>query len=315
MKITDYAETIDVEYRSPEWHEARRESIAASEIAAVLGLSPWTSPFDLWWLKRTGDDSQTESKAMRRGRRYEALILEDFAAEHPEFRVAPSVTVRSTDRPWQVATPDGLAYETGTMPAVPDLLAAAGLVPVATVEAKTGQRHEWGEPGTDDVPVHYRCQVLWQMDVLGVNVAYLPVLFGDTYAEYVVEYDEADAKVMRDAAEAFLASVREDRMPDVDGSTATLRRLKRLHPSLTDEDADIPATLVRQYQLAQRLEKAAADRKRLAENRIRHHLGAAQRGVIDGRKVVSRSLSEIPESVRRAYTRDSLYVTRKDLTS
>lgn len=314
MKITDYAELIDVEYRSPEWHEARRNAIAASEIAAVLGLSPWTSPFDLWWEKRTGDQSQTEERRMRRGRRYEGLILEDFAEEHPEFRVAPSVTVRSIDRPWQVATPDGLAYEGGTLPANPVLLYAAGAEPIATIEAKTaGSRAEWGEPGTDDIPVYYRCQVLWQMDVLGVNVAYLPVMFGDTYAEYVVEYDESDVKVMRDAAETFLASVRDDQMPDIDGSTATLRRLKRLHPDLTDEDRDIPANLIRQYQLAQRLEKAAHDRKRLAENRIRHHLGTAARGITDGRKVVSRSLSEIPESIRRAYTRDSLYVTRKDL--
>lgn len=309
--ITEQAEIIDVEYRSPEWYEARREAIAASEIAAVLGLSPWTSPFDLWWEKRTGTDSQAENAAMRRGRRYEALILEDFADEHPELHLGQSLTLRSIERPWQVATPDGLAYEQPFAHAAPD----EDRQPVGVIEAKTGQRSEWGEPGTDDIPVHYRCQALWQMDTVGVGVAYLPVMFGDTYAEYVVEYDETDVKVMRDAAEVFLASVREDRMPDVDSHTATLRRLKRLHPSLTDEDRDIPATLIRQYQLAQRLKKAAEDRQRLAENRIRHRLGTATRGVIDGRKVVSRSLSEIPESTRRAYTRDSLYVTRKDIAS
>lgn len=301
--VTEHAELVPVEYRSPEWYAARQGCIAASEIAAVLGISPWVSPFDLWWLKRTGEDSQTENPSMRRGRRYEALILEDFAEEHPEFYVYPSVTVRSVQRPWQLATPDGLAFE-GRVSDDLGLLMRGDVEPVAVIEAKTGQRWEWGEPGTDDIPVHYRAQVLWQMDVLGLNVAYLPVLFGDRYEEYVVEYHEADVAFMRSKAEDFLASLRECREPDIDDSHATARRLKRMHAEIDPGEVEVAPHVIAQYRAAKRLRDAAEARMRLNENRIRHALGARNVATVDGRKVASRSVYDVKERTQtvRAHT-------------
>lgn len=302
------AEVVPVEYRTPEWYAARRGGVSASEIAAILGISPWVSAFDLWWAKRTGEDSQPENRAMRRGRRYEPLVLEDFADAHPEFAVGPSVTIRSTDRPWQVATPDGLVFESTAARSACKLAGA-----VAVVEAKTGQRHEWGEPGTDDVPVHYRAQVLWQMDALGVRVAYLPVLFGDDYAEYVVEYDEADVALMRRAALDFLESVREDRQPDVDGHSATARRLKKLHPSIEPGAVEVPAAVVRQYHAAKRLRDAAEARMRLAENRVRSILGPHAIATVDEVKVAGRSVYDVRERTQtvRAHTVNRLTFTRE----
>jgi putative phage-type endonuclease len=298
MRVTDQAELVDVEYRSPEWYDARRDSIAASEVAALLGLSPWSSPFDLWWLKRTGDDSQPENDEMKRGRRLEPMVVEDFEQAHPELVIGKSVTVRNIERPWQVATPDALGID--------------GEEVVATIEAKTAfSRAEWGEPGTDDIPVHYRCQVLWQMDTLGVNVAYVPVWFGTQYAEYVVEYDEGDAKFLRDRAEAFLESVRADRQPDVDDSTATARRLKRLHPDVEDAEVEVAPYVVAQYHAAKRLRDAAESRMRLAENRLRAALGPARVATVDGRKVASRSVYDVKERTQtvRAHTVHRLTVT------
>ena len=319
------AEVIEVEYRSPDWYDARREGIAASEIAAVLGISPWVSPFDLWWSKRTGQTSQAENRGMRRGRRYEGLILEDFAEEHPELVVVPSLTLRSIERPWQLATPDALAYTYQcdcVDPAITDDDPIAAEVhepncmPVllAPIEAKTGQRWEWGDPGTDDIPVHYRAQVLWQMDVLGTNLAHIPVLYGgDQYAEYAVDYDEHDVALMRAAAEKFLESVREDRTPDVDDHTATLRRLKKLHPSIEPGQVEVPAAVVGQYHAARRLRDAAEARMRLAEARIRHQLGTYQTAVVDRRKVASRSVYDVKPRTQqvRGYTVNRLNFTRQ----
>jgi len=307
--VTDQAELVDVEYLSPEWYAARADGISASEIAAVLGLSPWVSPFDLWWLKRTGEDSQDENRGMRRGRRYEALILEDFGEAHTEFMVRPSVTVRNVERPWQLSTPDGLAYDGEHDPPWGEW---SDYEPVAAIEAKTGQRREWGEPGTDDIPVHYRCQVIWQMDTLGLNVAYLPVLFGDQYAEYVVEYDEADAKLMRDRAEVFLESVRDDQMPDVDDTSATARRLKKLHPDVEDVEVEVPSAVLAQYHTAKRLRDAAESRMRLAENRLRSHLGNGRIATVDGRKVASRSVYDVKPRVQevRGFTVNKLHISK-----
>jgi putative phage-type endonuclease len=307
-------------YLSPEWYEARRDTVSASEIAAVLGLSPWTSPFDLWWAKRTGVDSQDENQAMRRGKRLEPLIIEDFTDRHPEFIVGQVGLVRNVERPWQACTPDGLVYDRETPCTCDDETRCAKDEPVAVIECKTdGDASAWGEEGTDDIPVKYRCQVLWQMDTLGLNVAYVPVWLGVNYREYVVEYHEADVMLMRGAAEAFLESVREDRQPDIDSHVATGRRLKRLHPELVDEVVDVPATLVRQYQAARRLKKAAEDRMRLAENRVRALIGPASHGAVDlgdGEfKRFSHTRTDIKERTQtvRAHTKDVINFPRKEI--
>lgn len=49
-----------------EWHEHRAKSRNASETPAVLGVSPWQTPYQLWLLK-TGRSEQKVTPAMQRG--------------------------------------------------------------------------------------------------------------------------------------------------------------------------------------------------------------------------------------------------------
>ena len=51
---------------SPEWHEHRRKYRNASETPAVLGVSPWQTPYQLWQLK-LGLVEQEVTPAMRHG--------------------------------------------------------------------------------------------------------------------------------------------------------------------------------------------------------------------------------------------------------
>ena len=81
------------------------------EIAAVLGIGRFQSAFDLWWSKRL-NDRKDDNAAMSRGRRCEPLVLEDFTEQYPHLRLRHVGLVRSIERPWQVATPDAIAYET-----------------------------------------------------------------------------------------------------------------------------------------------------------------------------------------------------------
>ena len=49
-----------------EWHDHRAKSRNASETPAVLGVSPWQTPYELWLLK-TGRSEQKVTPAMTRG--------------------------------------------------------------------------------------------------------------------------------------------------------------------------------------------------------------------------------------------------------
>jgi putative phage-type endonuclease len=294
-------------YRTPVWYAMRRQGVTASEISAVVGLSPYDSRFNLWWHKRLGEGGDESNAAQTRGRRIEPLVLEDWSDAHPDLRVRPVGLVQHVDRPYQLATPDGVAYE-----------GRRGRTPVGVVEAKTaGGRQGWGEPGTDEIPDHYRCQVMWQMDTIGVRVAYVPVWFGFDFAEYVVEWDRADADWLRGEALSFLESLDRDESPPLDSHPETRSRLQTLHPTIQPGEVDVPEHVVGQYLAAKRLRDAAQDRMDLAENRLRAALGDFAIGIVPDpdsrqgfRKAVSRSVYDVKGGVteRRPYTVNKLSV-------
>lgn len=281
----------------PEWFEARRAGVTASEIAAVLGLSPWESPFSLYWRKRGVLGPPDDNDGMRWGRRLEPVVLEHFEECHPDLIVARPGLLAHRDRPWQMASLDGLAlsqfYDSG---------------PVAVVEAKTTESWDsWGAELSDEIPSYYRAQVLWQMDVAGVEEAWVPVAKGRQYREYVVFYDEADCKFMRERAEEFLERLRTGDPPPVDALPATIGALKRLHPDLEDEEVRVPETVAQAYRRAVRGAKKAEDRKRLLEAKLRQRMGRARVAVDpDGEKIATRSIYPVKEHVRPACTVDKL---------
>lgn len=62
---------------SPEWHAHRAKYRNASETAAVMGLSPWQTPLQLWEV-RTGRTQPVINAAMARGAQLEPLAREAY---------------------------------------------------------------------------------------------------------------------------------------------------------------------------------------------------------------------------------------------
>ena len=80
---------------NPKWHTLRRDGVTASEIAAVLGLSPWDSPFSLYWRKINGwcaDDPVD----MSTGRRVEPVVADWWATPSAPRQACTSVRLAST---------------------------------------------------------------------------------------------------------------------------------------------------------------------------------------------------------------------------
>lgn len=65
---------------SAEWHAHRRGLRNASETPAVLGLSPWVTPYQLWLLK-TGRAEPAVNAAMRNGTALEPLARHAYEVE------------------------------------------------------------------------------------------------------------------------------------------------------------------------------------------------------------------------------------------
>ena len=296
------------------WLKARREGITASEIGVILGLVPgqWASPMSLYLRKRgeIGEDYD-DDEGMALGRYLEDYVCQRFAERFPELMVTGTGTelYAHEDHPWRLATPDRLIYEdTPRTPAV------------GVLEAKTDSgSSEWGAGGTDEIPVRYRCQVLWQMHVMGLEQAWVACLFlqSRSLKTYHVTLDaaaEADIELMIAAAEDFMRRVAEEDPPDIDWTEATTQALRELHPDLVDREVTIPVRLAARYRKAHAALDAAKRRSKQAENEIRQRLGNG-RIVTDpaGNVVATRQRYDVAARVipHKAYSVDKIVMKRE----
>lgn len=264
---------------SPEWHAARENALGGSEAAAMLGLSPWESPYSLWHRKAGLIGPVEQTDAMKWGHRFEDDIVEEFEERHPEFLVVTAGTYRNTARPWQIANPDRLIVDRSGI--------WRGL------EIKTALRaDDWGPTGTDEIPVYYRTQVMHYMDTLGLEEFILAVLFlsGWMYREYRIAYDPTDAQIMRDAGIAFMDSLVTGQPPDLDDREETYRVVKERAEGRSGESVEIPASLAVAYNTAcaQHAEVTAA--KRLASARILAAIGDGKLATCNGLTVAMRTV-------------------------
>lgn len=266
-----------------DWHAARAAGIGGSEIAAVMGISPYESRFSLWHRKQGLIAPVEESEEMYWGKVHEPGICARFAALHPSLLVSEAPTYADAEHPWMIANPDRLIVPT---PGAPHL--------VEIVEAKTARDdHGWGKAGTDDIPVHYRAQCLWYMRVLRVTRCWVAVLIaGSEYREYVIEYDPAEADLMVAAGAEFMQSLAAGDRPDIDGHSATFQTIKALPEGQDDIDTEVSAADRDRYFAALDAAKAAETEKRAAAGLLLDEIGTGRRAVCERRTVATRTVRD-----------------------
>jgi len=302
---------------TPEWQAARAGSITATRIAAVLGLSPWDSPFSLWHkLAGTVSDAVDQSPEMEWGIRLEPVVRAKFADEHPEFTMVAAGTFRHAARTWQRCTPDGLLVppcDCGYHQAVgccdADCAPCCPTCPTcplnrrratALFEAKTSPYGEgWGPAGSDEIPIYYRAQVLWQLDTVGLDMCHVAVLIGGCdYREFEIPAEPDEAAYMRDRARAFLDSIDAGKRPAIDGHEQTYRVVKQLPDGVEDDSVDVGPLLADRYRTAGEVAKAAAAELSEARSLLLDRMGNSLRAEALGERIAYRTTH--PDGTTRA---------------
>ncbi|MEV7264668.1 YqaJ viral recombinase family protein [Micromonospora aurantiaca] len=254
------------------WLDARRRGpdgyrVGASEIGALLGISPWSSPFSLWWAKHYGWQT-SRTRGQRWGHKLESVIGEVFAEDMPELLVC-----RAGASLWQHPVH---TFATCS----PDFLAVAADdhgVHVEPVEAKSDRGGKgWGKPGTDQVPPHHRAQLLWQCAIFDAPRGHL--VRNDV--PYVVEYDDAAREEVAgwlERAREFINSLDLGMPPEPDGHKATERALIEINPAVDEgETAIVPGDLATEYEVCHDRLKHAERQFAKAQNRLRAAMGRAE---------------------------------------
>lgn len=267
-----------------DWLTWRHAGIGASDVAALVGLSPWTSRWALWADKvgLVPDDVDVESEVMEFGRRFEPVAGPWFADLNPGLYVAGEQKwCTHPDLPWARCTVDGLVFDEAG-PADPDVSDALG-----TFEVKVDFRH--GEKTwLEEIPPHYQCQAQWQMFVARVDRTWFGVLhpFG-RFRVYELARDPADIALLVETAERFWHNhVLTGIPPDVDGSDATTTALAAAWPDPAGT-VELDPALVAQARAARDVLDAAKAADDEARNRLRAALADRTEGTVDGLLVAS----------------------------
>lgn len=266
---------------SDEWHQARANGIGGSEVSAVVGLSPYDSRFSLWHRKAGHIGPVEVTEPMEAGTLLEPVIVRKFAQNHPEFDVEASATYCHPERPWQIANPDAVILHETEDSAHPDYL----------LETKFALYDEhWGAPGTAEIPIHYRCQVQWYLDVFGLATCYVEVFIGSQgqFREYIINADPSEQATLRDKAKEFLDSLHADQSPDIDAHTATYSAIKEMHPQIHPISVEVPADLARRFCATRAAEKIAKEQAQHATSLLADHMGICKQATHAGHTIATR---------------------------
>lgn len=198
------------------WHEWRAGGIGASECAAVLGISPYQTAWELYHRKLGLLPPVEESDAMHLGNLMEPVLASLYSRRTGSLVVNQQVRVECPDHPFIRATLDGQAED-------------GRLVEFKHVGSRMAG--EWGDEGTDEAPAHYLCQVHHQMLAAGANAADLAVLIGgQDFRVYTVHRDaEMDSILVPRLAE-FWARVERHDAPEV--TEPDYRVVAKLRPTI-----------------------------------------------------------------------------------
>lgn len=266
------------------WLQNRRRGVGGSDVAAILGVSPWRSAWDVW-ADKTGrlplDDSD-ETPAQRRGRLLEQPVA-DWYAEDTGYAVRQSaVDSIEGDEPWQLASPDRIVQNVGTQ---------WGL------ECKTARSDfGWGESGqtvtsstaAEVMPVSYALQVAWYLEVVDYDrwdVAVL-IMGTDDLRRYTVTRDrDFGARLVKKIGRWWERHVVQGEAPPIEGTDAAAAWLVNTYPAPKDPLREVEGdeeTLLRDLREAEDVYKAAEKAKKDAEARVKQAIGDARGLFCDG---------------------------------
>ena len=138
-----------------EWLEYRKSGIGSSEVATILGLNPWETPYQLWRRKVGLDEPKIETFAMKAGHYLEDAVAQFWHDDTGREIIKSSAgdwLIRNNERTYLQVSPDRTYWLAGEKRNASNK---------GVLECKTTQM----QISSDDLPKHWFCQVQYQLGV------------------------------------------------------------------------------------------------------------------------------------------------------
>jgi putative phage-type endonuclease len=264
-----------IPYTSQEaWLDARKQDVTSTESAALFGMSPYLTHFDLWHRKHSGvvPEFKTNDR-MNWGNRLEAAIAYGIAEEQgwkvaplkeymrdPDARMGSSfdfvITSMGEPAHLEIKNVDYLAFRDGWL------------------------EHE---DGTIEAPEHIEMQVQHQMAVSGFRQSFIGAFIGGNRGVVIErQRDEDVIAAIRAKVAAFWKTVDAGQEPNpvMPGDADVLIQLNQYAKPgkvLSADGDETLARLLEDYKAAAAIEKNAKEDKDVAKATIFKHIGDAEK--------------------------------------
>lgn len=176
----------------------RRKFIGSSNIAGILGLSKWTTPYDVYIAKVSEvreEMDPAKKKFLERRKRWEPVVVQMLREELDANVVATNLRYVDGEFPFFASEIDFEAEEDGEI--------MNGEIKTVTPRA-WGEKFGWGEPGSGDIPIEYEAQVQFGLGITGRKRTIVAAMVGlDDMVFYRIERDDELIADLRARAAKF----------------------------------------------------------------------------------------------------------------
>jgi predicted phage-related endonuclease len=234
-----------------------------------MGHNPWRSAYTAFYeyLGELPRESTGPSLAMRLGTAFEKPIQDLWVAENSEWLTAHNTgTWASVSNPQFKANPDAIIeWADGTL----------GILEI-----------KFSRNPMNELPPHYRDQVMWYLHVLGLKRGVLVAVANGDLVEHEIEYDPEYAAELEAMANEFLNRIETKVAPDWDGSKSTYETVRILAEGLHDDEVEL-GDLYPSLMRAKEEMDDVDERLTLLKSKVLHLMDGARVGTYEGEKVIT----------------------------
>ena len=148
-----------------QWLEERRKGIGGTDSPAIMGLSEWKGPYEVYLEKLGIVKKPIDNPYTQIGRALEPLVADLFQTKF-ECKLVKGEFFRSKDIAWMLASPD---FEYDGLPIGMDCKVVISPYVI----------HKWGESDSDKIPLEYWGQGQHYMRAKGYNEWHFGALMPD----------------------------------------------------------------------------------------------------------------------------------------
>jgi putative phage-type endonuclease len=212
-------------------YRSEQNGIGGSEVAIILGLSPYKSKFELW-LEKTKQIKrpQVNNNFVEWGNILEPVVREKFRKE-TGFKVFQNNFVLQHDiHDFMIANIDGEVIDPNR--------AGRGILEIKTT--REHNRKDW-EHGC---PIYYQAQCQHYMAVTGYEYAYICCLIGgNTFVYHLIERDDWTIDKMIQAEMEFMHQVKNRIAPMIGHGKSETDWLHSIYPNAIEDEMFIPVVI------------------------------------------------------------------------